>query len=384
MEIKKLDRELYEVCTRVPVDLERAEELLKRGANPMGAVEDSYEVVTNLYAGVVSAVFDNCETPEDFYTVTELFMRYGLDVSKPSVPYDEYNSVHNPLWYFAFPANDCVKRTLKLLLDNGLSADDAAECWSHEEFDLVNLGLDFETKDEMEEFYDYVRKLMLIASYPHVLDEDEDLRRVIWYGAAGNDYDLVKFRNWNDYSFEVDTSLCPRYSGPYHSVVTIVEKNTGDKVWKLGVRLDAECPAKTVLDDEVLYVAVDKEGAAQFNAQSCDCDRVVIAMRSCTVLAEFKPIPGQDEGEIAVRCVKSYDEERFCHIVRPKKGETIRFVKLNHYPNGHVQEIKYKFGDGYLFLFADECDLILTKSVCDLFEEDDTPIPVRDPSVLFE
>ena len=91
-----------------------------------------------------------------------------------------------------------------------------------------------------------------------------------------------------------------------------------------------------------------------------------------------------DEDEIAVRCVKSYDEERFCHIVRPKQGETIRFVKLNHYPNGHVQEIKYKFGDGYLFLFADEHDLILTKSVCDLFEEDDTPIPVRDPSVLFE
>lgn len=164
-------------------------------------------------------------------------MKYGMDISKPSIPYDGSN-VLNPLWMFGFFSNEVVLRTLKLLLDNGLSADDADECWGHAIFDLANIDGDLMTDFDYEVFNDYIRKLMLIASYPHVLNEDEYLRDEIWF--QYNDYDVTKFRNWNNYAFDVDTSHCIGNPHVCGSVVTIIEKTTGKPVWKFGVCLKPE------------------------------------------------------------------------------------------------------------------------------------------------
>ncbi len=233
----KLNEELLNACRAATIDYDLVESLLKQGAKPLGKVTDwGYE--NNLYDEFIDDMFCNDEAGEDFYKITELFLKYGMDISKPSLPYDGDN-VQNPLWSFAFYSeNDVVIRTLKLLLDNGLSADDAGECWGHAIFDFVNVGVSLENDFEYEMYFEYIRKLMLIASYPHVLDADKSLQDEIWL--KYNDYDVTKFRNWEKYSFEIDTSHCERHPEVYKSVVTITEKDTGEAVWKFGVCLKPE------------------------------------------------------------------------------------------------------------------------------------------------
>ncbi len=235
--IDELNAQLLAACTSENIDYERIESLLKQGAEPLGKIitDDGYP--DNLYEQVVHELFRNDDTPEDLYRITELFLRYGMDISKPAIPYDD-SDILNPLWMFAFPANDCVLRILKLLLDHGLSADDAGQCWGHAFFDLINLHFELSDQIDHDIFYDSIRKLMLFASYPHVLDNDEDLRNEIWYNH--NHYDLMRFRKWDDFSFEVDTSHCERMPEVYKSVVTIIEKASGDPVWKFGVCLKPE------------------------------------------------------------------------------------------------------------------------------------------------
>lgn len=232
----ELNIELLESCTSDVIDYERVESLLNQGAEPLGRIV-SHGYPNNLYDEVVDHLFHNNDTPDDFYLITELFLRYGMDISKPAIPYDDDN-ILNPLWTFAFPSNECVLRTLKLLLDHGLSADDARECWGHAIFDYVNVDGELSDPYQYEMFYDYIRKLMLIASYPHVLNADKDLRDEIWYDH--NHYDMDRFRRWHDFTFEVDTSRCQRYSEVYQSVVTIIEKDTGAAVWKFGICLKPE------------------------------------------------------------------------------------------------------------------------------------------------
>lgn len=237
-----LNQRLLEVCLADPVDYELAEELLKQGAEPMGAIDsESIDNKDNLYTEVVFNLFHNEDTEEDLFFLTELFLRYGLDLSKPAVPYDD-NNVLNPLWDFGFFSNDTVMRTLKILLDNGLSADSVALCWGHAISDLANLYGRLEDETDYEFFYDYIKKLMLIASYPHVLDVDTDLQEEIWF--RFNDYDLSKFRDWNNFSYDVDTSHCVKDPEVYRSVVTIIEKESGKPVWKFGVSISPEEIAK--------------------------------------------------------------------------------------------------------------------------------------------
>ncbi len=230
-----LNMQLYNACIEKTPNYSLIEDLLKKGAKPLGKVTIcGYD--NNLYDEVVSGIFDNDETPEAFYVIAELFLKYGMDISKPEIPYDDEN-VLDPLWTFAFPSNEVVLKTLKLMLDNGLNFENAGQCWGHAIFDLVNLGCDLSNDIEKEFYYDYIRKLMLIASYPHILDNDEDLREEIWYGYEFNNYDLLKFRKWNDFEFDIDTSRCERHPEVYKSVVTIIEKNSRKPVWKFGVCL---------------------------------------------------------------------------------------------------------------------------------------------------
>ena len=232
----ELNAGLLAACTSEVIDYERIESFLKQGAEPLGNIIGGFGP-NNLYEEVVDYLYRGDDTPEDLYQITEMFLRYGMDISKPAIPYDFDNTL-NPLWTFAFPSNECVLRTLKLLLDHGLSADDAGECWGHAFYDLINVERSLSDPDEYESFFDCIRKLMLIASYPHILNADQDIRAQIWYDH--NNYDLLRFRRWNDFAFEIDTSRCERYPEVYKSVVTIIEKASGKPVWKFGVGLKPE------------------------------------------------------------------------------------------------------------------------------------------------
>ena len=81
-----------------------------------------------------------------------------------------------------------------------------------------------------------LKATMLAASYDYMLNEYEHLRNFIGY--SFNDYDVHKFRNWNDFIYEFDTSHCKRRPELYQSVVTIYEAESKKAVWKFGVYLD--------------------------------------------------------------------------------------------------------------------------------------------------
>ena len=102
-------------------------------------------------------------------------------------------------------------------------------------FDLINLDSGDPNDDE---FWNYeciwtMKLIMLCASYDHIIDNDEDLRDFIDFDK--NNYDLHKFRKWNDFYYEFDTSYCERYPQFYKSVVRIYEVESKKEVWKLEV-----------------------------------------------------------------------------------------------------------------------------------------------------
>lgn len=233
---QELNNKLLEACTTEKIDLIYIEELLKLGANPLGRVEDNgdnnlYDVV--LYHFLNLANYENADD-SDFFKITDLFLKYGMDILNPEVPYDDGN-VLNPLWSFAFYDTETAMQVLKLLLDNGLDVESAELCWSH---DLTDLGLpDF----KLEEDYDYqmatetFRKVMLIASYPHIIDADEYLQKEIWFDE--NDYDITKFRNWNDFKYSIEPTDGNKLN---KSIVRILEKDTIREVWKFGFEISPD------------------------------------------------------------------------------------------------------------------------------------------------
>ena len=234
--MKKIDEQLLLACTESFDGFEKIHKLLEEGANPLGKVINKFGDPNNLY----DSVFEYCYDGEIFVrltVITELFCRYGMVISSPEVPYDDSNII-NPLWSFAFYGGGQLLSALKILLDHGLDKDSAGECWGHALTDLYHC--DGELTDDLsyEMLYDTIRKTLLIASYPHILDNDKDLRDFIWF--SNNTYDVQKFRDWDEYYFEIDTSRCYAAPEAYRSLVTVKEMSTGHPVWKFGFGLNPE------------------------------------------------------------------------------------------------------------------------------------------------
>ena len=87
----------------------------------------------------------------DLPRITELFLKYGMEVEKPRIAYDGSNSI-NPLWEFAFVTNENAILALKMLLDHGLSADGFAEFWDHSMTDFFHISCGDPQNDE---FWNY-------------------------------------------------------------------------------------------------------------------------------------------------------------------------------------------------------------------------------------
>lgn len=228
MNKQELNKKLLEACTSENVDLIYIEELLKSGANPLGCVEDWGD--NNLYDVVLYHFLDMANHEEaddsDFLKITDLFIKYGMDISKPEVPYDGENVI-NPLWSFAFYDTETAMQSLKLLLDNGLDAESAGLCWSHDLIDLGFANYKFEDEIECQRAIKTFRKVMLIASYHHIIDADENLKKEIWFDE--NNYDITKFRDWDKFEYSVEPTDGNRLN---NSIVKIFEKDTKREVWK--------------------------------------------------------------------------------------------------------------------------------------------------------
>lgn len=228
-----LNNRLYEECSKEKLDVNAIEDLLKRGADPLGATAISgWDLLDHIYGEIVcdSQDSDSINLP----LITEIFLKYGMDIDNPKIPYDDRDSL-NPMWQFAFVMNENSVYALEKLLDSGLSADSVGEMWGHAACDMLNIECGDPCNDE---FWNYectwfMKCLMLCASYDHVLDNDEYLRKFINY--SSNNYDIHKFRKWNDFYYVFDTSNCKGEPELRNSIVKIFDVESNKEVWRIKV-----------------------------------------------------------------------------------------------------------------------------------------------------
>jgi hypothetical protein len=233
----ELNRCLLEACEADEVDYDRVEALLLQGADPLGPFQkDILDLSEHIYENIVSNEADE-ETSERLLRLTELFLKHGMDVSKPRVPYDDGDSIH-PLWSFSFLWGEFAARTLKLLLDNGMDWNSASEFYDHSIGDQIYVDRADPNGECNEQIVWMMKMIMLAASYDHILDADEGLRGFL--GCEFQNYDLHLFREWNDFYYKFDTSLCKDYPQFARSVIRIYESESGKCVWEIGVNLKRE------------------------------------------------------------------------------------------------------------------------------------------------
>lgn len=230
----ELNNKLKEECTKENVDFEIAENLLKQGADPLGGTEVSgFGILEHIYGDII------CESENtnsvNLPRITELFLKYGMNIDNPRIPYDGDNSL-NPLWDLSFVTNENSISALKMLLDNGLSADSFGEFWGHSTLDLFNIDCGDPENDEFwnNECVWTLKMILLGATYDHILNNDNDIRKFLC--CSSNTNDIRIFRNWNDFEFHFDTSHCRRNPELYGSIVHIYSKISGEEVWKLDFR----------------------------------------------------------------------------------------------------------------------------------------------------
>lgn len=234
----ELNKKLYLECSKEIVNFEKVEKLLQEGADPLGpTVEYGWDILDHVYGEIVmeSQDFDSVNLPR----ITELFLKYGMDIDNPKIPYDGGNSI-NPMWHFGFAKNENSIYALKIILDKGISVESFRELWETSIGDLLYCDCGDPVNDA---FWTYVciwslKTTMLAASYDYILENDEYLKRFI--GVSYNDYDIHNFRNWNNYAYKFDTSHCNRYPGYpefYQSIVTIYNIEANKEVWKIGIGL---------------------------------------------------------------------------------------------------------------------------------------------------
>ena len=228
-----------------PYDFAAIEDLLKQGADPLGpSKEFGWDLLEHIYGDTVLG-YSDCDDSPELPQLTELFLKYGMDIGKPRIPYDSGNSI-NPTWHIAHLSSKDAALALKMLLDAGLSSEDFAEFWDNAltDYFYVECG-----DPQNDEFWNNhctwtFRMLLLGASYDHILDKDEYLREFIC--CSSNSYDVHMFRRWQDYEYRVDTSHCRNSPTLYGSIIRIYEKESGEEVWRIGVGKDGRETLKSL------------------------------------------------------------------------------------------------------------------------------------------
>ena len=110
--------------------------------------------------------------------------------------------------------------------------------------------------------------------------------------------------------------------------------------------------------------------------QSCDCQRIIVDTGEKFIL--FKHQMLEDTGCIIFDQVEAFDKNEFIYKVDFGK-EQYTYNETACFDNGFIDGIKFVCDGMYLFIFASEYNLILLKTVNDMFDENN---PVDDDSGL--
>ena len=222
--------DLFYACTSEYSGLEKIENLLKSGISPNGLVWDIFQA-DNFYTVLALALrgYDGEEShlPE----ITELLLQYGLDIEHPIIPYDDYDYT-NPMTVFGM-FGDAYVPTLAVFLRHGISAESVDACLMTCVPDLIYVNTDVLDPQyvgtEPNYFFQAVRMLMLVCSYPEISAQLEWVRKFMDF--EKNSYELSKFRDYNNYDFSL---VFPNEEEPKPEgcEVSIVEKGSEKTVWK--------------------------------------------------------------------------------------------------------------------------------------------------------
>lgn len=232
MEYKQLElnRALLEAVKET--DVERAEKLLQEGADPLGGFdEDDLEqsVLHELFIDVACE-----EKPEGKrLELLRLFLDHGMNISTRNEAV-EYDDSLNPVWLMAHVSNESGMRMLKLLLDHGLDVVSAEILFNHIFVDMeVCDGCDIHDEWWMEEWTYSMKMVMLIASYPYILEASSYIRKCVELERNNVSW-LPCFRDWNRFAYEIDLSTCDRLPhGLRNATLHIRDTKTGDIVWSM-------------------------------------------------------------------------------------------------------------------------------------------------------
>ena len=116
-------------------------------------------------------------------------------------------------------------------------------------------------------------------------------------------------------------------------------------------------------------------------AQSCDCEEFLIKSGELSCLLSHRTKDG--EGYIEIKRVDDFNDNDFAYIVE-FGDKPFKFDKILTLDNGCIDGISFSSEKSFLFIFALEYNLVLTRSNCDLFDETGTDIPCGNDEPLLK
>lgn len=215
-------------------DYEEAERLLVAGADPLGSTDET-DADEHLLGELFCEMQDNENLEAAFPKFLELFYAHGMDIASRNIPTDDGDNIH-PLWMLAFCQTESGLKILHTMLEHGLDRDSAEVLADHILLDMEMCdGCEIEDTWWMESFSCGLKMLMLIASYPTILNESTYLQSCV--ALEKNDAQmLLQFRNWNDFDYHIDLSTCTNIPhGLRDATLTIRNPKSKKTVWTLSI-----------------------------------------------------------------------------------------------------------------------------------------------------
>lgn len=196
------------LCDAMEVDdYKKIESLLKDGANPLGSYDErdiENIPLANFFDKANSEVENNPEDTRISKMVSLLIENGLLDYIK----YDEERRDNLPLYDLAFACSKDAAIAFKMILDAGYCGLSINEFIEHFWSDLyLSNFMEFKDWKIDEDIAWGIRMMMLAASYPEVLNNNEYLQGCIEL-ENNNDKNSALFKNYNDYFINYDESTC--------------------------------------------------------------------------------------------------------------------------------------------------------------------------------
>ena len=125
----------------------------------------------------------------------------------------------------------------------------------------------------------------------------------------------------------------------------------------------------------IVNVYISNFDFAPMTSQSCDCSALVIDLGYKLILVEHDKY--KDLGCIRYKEIAGFDKSIFSICVVLNE-DLFSFDKVLYHDNGVIDAIRYRSKDTFMFIFASEYELILTKSKYDLFEDGKMEFPEKE------